>query len=1101
VVIVQDQTAQKMAGVLPLSWPQEGLWFVEQATPGTAAYNIAEAWWLEGHLDVAALQCSLDEIVRRHETLRTAIGAKEGKPCQIVFPPKPFPLFCVDLRFHPNAEVEAERLAEWDARGAFDLAQEPLARVSLFRTADEKHLMAVNMHHLISDAWSAGVFLRELAFLYGAHTTNHSTGLPELSIQYGNFALWQRDIEQNNCLRDNLHYWTNQLQGSPALLALPADRVRPPVAMHRGASLFFEWPESLAKRLKELASKEEATVFHVLLAAFKILLHRCTLQEDIVVGSPFAGREEMETEDLIGFFVNTHALRTDLAGDPPFGQLLSRVREVALSASSHQKVPFHQIVRALGPDRNLTAQSLFQVVFGFQRDFSEGWSLPGIAATRLDLDNGASKFDLTVLVTDASRQVRVRFEYSTDLFDAATIERWARQFRTLAENIVAEPWRRISEFALDTPEERRHWLAQGAGIVTQYERDACVHEIFETQAAKTPSAVALAWEDGEMTYGELNHRANLIAARLEEAGAGVDAVVGLCLERSMEMIVSLLAILKTGAAYLPLDPANPSVRNAMMLEDAQARLVLTRDCLRGSVPSNCEQTLCIDEPDWPPRSQKANSVTGRGPNANDVAYIMYTSGSTGRPKGVAVPHCGIARLVRNTDYIQFSASDVFLQLAPISFDASTFEIWGALLNGAKLVIYPPHIPSLEELSRVLQREMVTTLWLTSGWFNQMVDGQLAGLKGLRFLLAGGESLSVPHVLKAVHELRNCQLINGYGPTEGTTFTCCYRVPRNWKGRASVPIGRPIANSQVYILDSSQNPAVEGAAGELYIGGDGVACGYVNRPELTSAKFVDSPFAHKRLYRTGDLARWLPDGNIEFIGRKDEQVKIRGFRVEPGEVEAALMSHEAVRDAVVVARADHSGTKQLVGYVVPRPGAIATNLQLREFLALQLPYFMVPTQVVALDKLPLTLNGKVDRHALPPPEDFQSSLERVIVAPRNAAETLLLQIWREILQRDQIGIHDNFFHLGGHSLLATQIISRVAKSLSVELSVRVIFEAPTIAAMARVLETTERQPVPPIAIAARLDKSSRAQRILDRLDKLSDNEVEELLLELEEEEVK
>jgi amino acid adenylation domain-containing protein len=1090
-----------MAGVLPLSWPQEGLWFVEQATPGTAAYNIAEAWWLEGRLDVAAMQCSLDEIARRHETLRTAISAKDGKPCQIVFPPKPFPLFCVDLRFHPNAEAEAGRLAGWDAQGAFDLAQEPLVRVSLFRTADKKHLMSVNMHHLISDAWSAGVFLRELACLYGMHTTNHSTGLPKLPIQYGNFALWQRDIEQHNCLQDNLNYWTKQLQGAPPQLALPADRARPPVAMHHGASLFFAWPESLATALKELASREGATVFHVLLAAFKILLHRCTLQADIVVGSPFAGRDEMETENLIGFFVNTHALRTDLAGDPPFGQLLNRVREVALNASLHQKVPFHQIVRALGPDRNLTAQSLFQVVFGFQRDFTEGWSLPGIKATRLDLDSGASKFDLTVLVTDASRQLRIRFEYSTDLFDVATIERWARQFRTLAGNIVAEPWRRISEFALDTPEERRHWLAQGSGIVTQYERHACVHDIFETQAAKTPSAVALAWEDGEMTYRELNHRANLLAARLEEVGAGADAVVGLCLERSMEMIVSLLAILKTGAAYLPLDPANPSVRNAMMLEDAQARLVLTRDSLRGAVPSNCEQTLCIDESDWPSRSQEANSVPGRGPKATDVAYIMYTSGSTGRPKGVAVSHRGIARLVRNTDYIQFSASDIFLQLAPISFDASTFEIWGALLNGAKLVIYPPHIPSLEELGRVLQREMVTTLWLTSGWFNQMVDGQLSGLQGLRFLLAGGESLSVPHVLKAARELRNCQLINGYGPTEGTTFTCCYRVPRNWKGRASVPIGRPIANTQVYILDSSQNPAVEGAAGELYIGGDGVACGYVNRPELTCAKFVESPFAHQRLYRTGDLARWLPDGNIEFIGRKDEQVKIRGFRVEPGEVEAALTSHETVREAVVVARADHSGTKQLVGYVVLRPGATATNLQLREFLALQLPYFMVPSHVVALDKLPLTPNGKVDRPALPPPEDFQSGLERVIVAPRNAAETLLLEIWREILQRDQIGIHDNFFHLGGHSLLATQIISRVAKSLAVELPVRVIFEAPTIAAMARVLETAERQPEARTAITARLDKSSRAQRILDRLDELSDNEVEELLLELEEEDVK
>jgi amino acid adenylation domain-containing protein len=1089
--------ARLQLGMLPLSWSQEGLWFFEQASPGTAAYNIAEAWWLEGRLDVAALQRSLDEIVRRHETLRTAIGAKDGKPCQIVFPPKPFPLFCVDLRYHSSPEPEAQRLAEWDARGAFDLAQEPLTRVNLFRTADEKHLMAVNMHHLISDAWSAGVFLRELAVVYGALTTGQSLRLPDLPVQYGNFALWQRETCHSDRMRENLDYWTKQLQGAPPLLALPADRARPPVATHRGAALVFTWPESLAAGLKELARKEGATVFQILLAAFKILLQRCTLQNDIIVGSPFAGRDELETEDLIGFFVNTHALRTSLAGDPPFVQLLNRVREVTLSASLRQQPPLHHIVRALGTDRTLAAHSLFQVVFGWQRDFTEGWSLPGIAATRLDLDNGASKFDLTVLVTEASRQVRVRFEYSTDLFEAATVERWARQFRLLAESIVAEPWRRISEFALDTPEERRQWLARGEGLVTQYERESCVHEIFEAQAARSPAALALAWEDGEMSYGELNHRANLLAARLEEAGAGVDVVVGLCLERSMEMILGLLAILKTGAAYLPLDPANPRARNAIMLEDAQAGMVLTRESLRGAVSTKFEKILCIDEPDWPSNPEKAGSAAGRGPKATDIAYVMYTSGSTGRPKGVAVPHRAIARLVRNTDYIAFTAADVFLQLAPISFDASTFEIWGALLNGAKLVLHPPHMPSLEELGRVLQREKVTTLWLTSGWFNQMVDGQLASMQGLRFLLAGGESLSVPHVLKAARELRNCQLINGYGPTEGTTFTCCYRVPRNWPGRASVPIGRPIANTRVYILDASQNPAAEGAAGELYIGGDGVAHGYLNRPELTGAKFVTSPFAHERLYRTGDLARWLPDGNIEFIGRKDEQVKIRGFRVEPGEVEAALTSHQAVREAVVVARPDHSGTQQLAGYVVLHPDAAATNLQLREFLAVQLPSYMVPSYVVPLERMPLTSNGKVDRRALPAPENFHTGADGMTAAPRNATEVLLVEIWREILQRDQIGIHDNFFHLGGHSLLATQIVSRLARALGVELPVRVVFEAPTIEAMARVVDAAERPPAARTAVAAHLDKPSRAQKILDRLDELSDDEVEELLLESEE----
>ncbi len=1065
--------------------------------PGTSSYNIAEAWWLDGPLDVGALHRSLDELVRRHETLRTAIGAKDGKPCQIVFPPRPFPLAVTDLRNHVHAETEAERLAGLDSRTAFDLTQESLARCNLFRVADRRHLFSVNMHHLISDAWSVGVFLKELAALYKSNPPS----LPELPVQYGDFALWQREMAQDDSWQDYLNYWTRQLQGAPPLLPLPTDRPRPSIESHRGAALFVTWPESLAAGLREMDRTAGTTMFRVLIAAFAVLLQRYTLQDDVVVASPFAGRDELETEGLIGFFVNTHALRMNLAGDPSFGEFLSRVRDVCLSASLHQRTPFHHIVRELGLDRNLSANSLFQVAFGLQKDFAENWSLPGLRASHVELDNGTSKFDLTVLVTEASRSLRLRFEYNTDLFDTATVERLARQFRRLVEGILAQPRLRISEYSLDTPDERAQTLAWGLGQAKVYERDSCVHEVFEAQAAISPAAVALSCGDAEMSYRELNHQANLLAARLEEAGAGPGAVVGLCLERSMEMITGLLAILKTGAAYLPLDPGNPKARNAIMLDDAQAGLVLTQKKPRESIPLRREQILCIDERDWPSVGGTMPSETGRGPKATDVAYIMYTSGSTGRPKGVAVPHRAIVRLVRSTDYVQINDRDVFLQLAPVSFDASTFEIWAPLLNGAKLVVSPPEMLSLEELGRVVRRNKVTMLWLTSGWFSQMVDDQLTSLQGLRYLLAGGDSLSVPHVVKAARELRYCQLINGYGPTEATTFTCCYAVPRSWPGGASVPIGRPIANTRVYILDSSLKPVAEGAAGELYIGGDGLACGYLNRPELNGLKFVRSPFSDEPLYRTGDLARWLEDANIEFLGRRDEQVKIRGFRVEPGEVEAALISHYAVREAVVVARADHSTTKQLVAYVVIRPGAAATHLELREFLGRQLPAFMVPARIVRLEKLPLTPNGKVDRGALPSPEDFPTAAASDIAVPRNATELLLLEIWREILGRSQIGIYDNFFHLGGHSLLATQIVSRVARSLEVELPVRAVFEAPTVAAMARAVGEAERHKSGPMPFAAHEEQPSRAQKILDRLDELSDGEVEELLLELEEEEVK
>jgi amino acid adenylation domain-containing protein len=1100
VTVVQDKPAQKMAGVLPLSWPQEGLWFFEQTTPGTATYNIAEAWWLEGRLDVAALQASLDEMVRRHETLRTAIGAKLGKPCQIVFPPGPFPLGCMDLSAHPDAEAEAERLAGCEARAPFSLTQETLARVDLFKTAAEKHLLVVNIHHLVADGWSIGVFMRDLAHLYQRQTTAHAPALPRLPIQYGDFALWQRELPQSKGWRENMDYWVRQLRGAPPVLALPPDRLRPAAETHRGASLFFTWPEALTAKLKEMSRKQGATVYQILLAAFKILLQRYTLQDDIIVGSPFSGREELETEDLIGFFVATHALRTNLAGDPAFDELLNRVREVTLGASLRQQPPLHHIVRALETDRSLTAHSLFQVAFGLQRDFTEGWALPGMVATHVDLDNSGAKFDLTVLATEGSREIRLRFEYSTDLFEAATVRRWAKQFRVLVEGIVADPRRLISEYALDTAEERRQWLQRGIGLTTDYERDYCVHEIFEVQAAQNPAAVALAFEDRQMSYGELNDHANALAARLAAAGIGVNNVVGLCLERSMDMIVALLAILKTGASYVPLDPANPWGRKALILEDAKPGLIVTREQLRQIIPAGPDQILCIDSPELPAGRKISGNLADRGPRATDLAYILYTSGSTGRPKGVAVTHRGIARLVRNTDYIQLAPSDILLQLAPLSFDASTFEIWGALLNGAKLVIHPPLIPSLEELGRVIRRENISVLWLTSGWFNQMVDAQVSSLRGLRCLLAGGEALSVAHVLKAVRELRNCQLINGYGPTEGTTFTCCYPVPSTWTGRASVPIGRPIANTRVFVLDSSQNPVAEGAVGELYIGGDGVAQGYVHHPELTSAKFIASPFGCERLYRTGDLVRWLPDGNIEFIGRSDDQLKIRGFRVEPGEVEAALTRHEAVREAVVVARADKSGTKQLVAYVVFHRDATATSSELRQVISLQLPPFMSPSQIVPLEELPLTPNGKVDRRALPAPEEVEAATDTT--APRIPTERLLLEIWRELLQRDQMGIHENFFHLGGHSLLATQMISRLAQMTGVELPVRAIFEAPTIAALADAVDSADRSPTRPTAVlSARLSEPSRAQKVLDRLDELSDDEVEELLLELEEEEIK
>lgn len=1078
-----------------MSLSQEGLWFFEQSAPGTATYNLPEAWRLKGPLNGSALQWSLDEIVRRHEPLRTAFGARGGIPFQIVMPPQAFPLELIDLQGRPDAELEAVRLAEQDARTPFDLSREPLARALLIRIAAEDHLLVINMHHLVSDAWSMGVFLKELASLYEARLAVKPSPLADLPIQYTNYALWQREMWQGGYLAEHLEYWNKQLAGSPAALSLPLDDPRPAAQTHRGAAFFVDWPASLLANLKELAQKEGATVFPAFLSAFQILLQRYTRQDDLVVGSPFTGREQVESEPLIGMFVNTHTLRADLGGDPTFVELLRRARGVTLDASQHQEIPLHHVVRALGGERNLASHALFQVVFGLQEDFSENWTLPGLTASRMDLESGCAKFEWTVLLTQNSRGVRARFEYNTDLFNKSTVERIARQYETLLRAIIANPRKRISEYEILSEEESRQMLALGVPHAALYERDKCVHEIFETRAQQHPEAIALSSSGSQLTYSQLNAAADALAERLCAEGIQAGEIVGLCVERSVEMIVSMLAILKAGAAYLPLDAAYPKARLEFMLRDGGARFLVTRKSLGAFLSTETVKTILVD--DATPRFA-ARPALRKAPLATEPAYLMYTSGSTGEPKGVIIPHRGITRLVRNAGFIEYSPRDVFLQFAPITFDASTFEIWGPLLNGAKLVLLPPHIPSMEELAHVIQQEKITTLWLTAGAFNQMVDFHPESLRGLRWLLAGGEALSAPHVLKAARELQNGQLVNGYGPTENTTFTCCFPVPKTWQSGASVPIGRPVNNTQVYILDAQMRPVPMGVPGELYTGGDGLAAGYARRPELNAEKFVACPFAttEGKLYKTGDLARWREDGQVEFIGRLDGQIKIRGFRIEPGEVTAALLAHPGVREAAVAAWTDPATTKHLVAYIVPADGQSFAPAVLRQFMAGKVPGHMVPSHFVQLKSLPLTRNGKLDQAALPAPKLAPSNIDEQDALPRNPTEAGLAEIWKEMLARECIGMHENFFNLGGHSLLATRIISRVAQKFGVELPVQTLFQAPTIAALAMAVDNT-KSGSQPAAITRRNDDPSRAEKLLARLDDLSDDQIEELLVELEE----
>lgn len=1087
------------AAVLPLSFGQEGLWFFEQLTPGTPTYNVVHGWRLNGPLDVRLLQKSLDEVVRRHPPLRTVFGARNGTPVQIIFPAQTFPMTVVDLRAEADPAAEAQRLAAAEARRPFDLATGPLIRVTVLRVGEEEHVMVVNMHHIISDAWSEGVLLRELSALYGAGRAGREMVLPELPIDYGDFVVLQRETAHGSGAGDTLAYWQKLLQEPPPPLALPTDHPRLGCQTHRGTAQFFNWPAPFCRALKELSRREAATLFRVLLAGFAVLLERYTRQDDLIIGAPFAGRMEVETEGLIGYFVNVLPLRVDLHGNPPFTELLQRTAALTLGASMHQAIPLKHVLAALGTARGLDRNALFQVALGLQGDFTSEWSLPGVTATRLELDSGSSRFDLTVLATESRDGLRFRFEYNTDLFSAETIDRMAGHFQTLLESAVAAPRRRIGELALTSPAERSALWTAGHGPVRAYERDRCIHEIFEAEAAKAPDAVALVCGSERVTYGEINERADRLSRRLLAAGAGPDAPVGVYLDRSIDMVVGLLAILKAGGAYLPLDRSYPPERLAFMLKDAQAKLALTRAEFAGTLARTPVHWVCVDGGDdrapsaSPPRAPRIPAPT-------DLACVLYTSGSTGEPKGVEVPHRGIVRLVRNSGYVEFSRQDVFLQLAVLSFDAASFEIWGPLLNGAKLVIAPPGRPTFEELGRIIQREGVTTLWLTASLFNQMIDHHVEGLRGVRQLVTGGEALSVPHVLTALRELPGCQLINGYGPTEGATFTCCHRIRPDWPGGATVPIGRPIGNTTVLVLDSRLEPAPVGVPGELYIGGDGLARGYLNRPGLTVEKFVPVPVAGAgpaRYYRTGDLVRWMQDGNLEFLGRLDGQVKIRGFRVEPGEVEAALSQHPAVEQCVVIARADPSGSRQLVAYFSVRPGATVLPIELRDFLGAKLPAFCVPAHFVPLREFPLTATGKLDRQALPAPEAVALPARQPVAAPSTSVEKSLAEIWRGLLGRGEIGVNENFFHLGGHSLLAMQMTSRIARNFGVELPVRSVFESPTIAGLSRLIADATGQGAAGVPAIVRRGDVTRAEGLLARLDKLSEKEVEELLSEFEE----
>jgi amino acid adenylation domain-containing protein len=1056
---------RKRTGPPPLSFAQERLWFLCQLVPDNCFYNMPAVVGLNGSLDVMALEQSLNEIVRRHEALRTTFAVVNGQPVQVINSNFALTLHVVDVGELPEAwrEATARQWAVEYVQQPFDLGSGPLIRACLLQLDETRYVLILALHHIAADGWSLGILVQELTGLYSALSKGAPSPFAPLPIQYADFTVWQREQLQGQALETHLDYWRKQLGDLP-ILALPTDHPRPAVPTFQGRTSSFVLSKTLTESLVDLSQQEQVSLYMLLLAAFQVLLYRYSGQSDIAVGSPIANRTQAGTDGLIGFFVNTLVLRANLTSDFTFRKLLGQVRQVTLEAFAHQDLPFEKLVEELHPERDLSRNPLFQVMFALQNAPLPPLELPGLTLKPWDLDTGTVRVDLEFHLGEGPEGLHGLIAYSTDLFQAETIASMSGHYRTLLEGIVTNPDRRIWDLPLLPEDERRRLLVEWNETATDYARDQCIHEMFEAQVERTPDVVAVVFADQHLTYWELNRRANQLAHYLQALGVGPEVLVGICMERSLEMVVGLLGILKAGGAYVPLDPAYPAERLAFMLADTGVPVLLTQERLSASLPRHTAWTVCLDA-DWTTLARESAALPAGADlhalTAENTAYVMYTSGSTGSPKGIRIPHRAINRLVWNTNYVQLEAVDKIAQASNASFDAATFEIWGALLHGAGLVVITQEVALSPQVFAAHLRDLkINTIFLTTALFNVLAREAPGTFGSLQHLLFGGEAAD-PRWVRAVLETSPPErLLHMYGPTESTTFTTWHQVKQVPEGATTVSIGRPLSNTQVYILNDRLEPVPARVPGELYIGGDGLARDYLNRPELTAERFVPHPFSATpgaRLYRTGDLVRYLPDGNIEFIGRVDHQVKVRGFRVELGEIEAVLSQHPGVREVVVVARHDERGTggKRVVAYVVPMEGTPLTFPTLRSFLKDKLPDYMLPSAFVMLKTLPRTPNGKVNRLALPAPS--LNGLERDLTPPRTPIESILVAIWANVLNLESnpgwpeaapmIGVHDDFFELGGHSLLATLVKFRIEDAFQVKLPLRKFFESPTVAELA------------------------------------------------------
>lgn len=1105
-----ENLLQEEVFVFPASFAQQRLWFLNQLAPESPFYNVSAAICLSGHLNPSALENTFNEIVRRHESLRTNFAIVDDQLTQVIAPQLNLPLPTIDLQAIPISQRQsaAEQLAVQEAQHPFDLSQGALLRVKLLKLHDTEHILLLVLHHIVADGWSVGLLLQEISTLYTAFHLKSPSSLTDLPIQYADFAHWQREWLQGEVLETQLAYWRQQLQDAPVLSLAnlcSTSHLRPAVPTYQGVTQPFKFSQSLTHALQTLSQREGVSLFMTLLAAFQTLLYRYTGQEDVVVGSPIANRNRQELEGLIGFFVNSLVLRTDLSGNPTFRALLNRVRDVTLAAYAHQDLPFEKLVQELHPQRDLSRHPIFQVAIALQNTPINALELPELTLHPLEFDSGTARLDLEFHLWQGPSGLQGQVTYSTDLFEQSTIARMLGHFQSLLEGIVSQPDQHLAGLPLLTVAEQHQLLVEWNQTHTNEKNCLCFHQKFESQVKQTPNAIAVVFEDKKLTYEELNHRSNQLAHYLKQLEVGSEVLVGICMERSLEMIVAILGILKAGGAYLPLDPTYPQERLNFMLEDAQATILVTQQPWQSTFKSTIEslQIVCLDQ--WEIVTQQShdnsiqnvvftnitdNTVIGNGITNNGItnsaltnlAYVIYTSGSTGKPKGVMIEQRGLSNLaLAQVQAFNLQSTDRVLQFASLSFDASIFEIIMAFQIGATLYLAPKESLLGTALIEFLRVNAITVATLPPALLRLL---PVEDLPALHTLISAGEDCSPEVVARWASPHR--RIFNAYGPTEATVWATIAQI-KDFYVKPS--LGRAIANTQLYVLDPHLQPVPVGVAGELYIGGNGLARGYLNHPELTVERFIPNPFlGHKemgneascyfeslpsqRLYKTGDLVRYHPDGSLEFLGRIDHQVKVRGHRIELGEIEAILSQHPAIRETAVVVRKDPSNNQQLVAYTVlhsnnPSPEQDFAHHELRHYLQEKLPNYLVPSVFVLLDALPLTPSGKIDRNTLQQSRLQQCHIfegDRIdsFIAPRSTTETRLVELWTQLLNLEQVSVSDNFFELGGDSLLAMRLMDQVHQQFHQPIPLSALFQAPTIAQLAILLEKQSLSSVNPEA---------------------------------------